>query len=370
MPTPLTVPNESSPLMHNSSSMTSSLESDKSEKAKLLANAVLRQNLNRLICVVVVVFLLAAAGQRASFRDFLIDHDDIIGNITNSNSNGSNAYASDPLSNSTSNSNDEDDFEMITSCQVLYQSKSSSSSSSSSRGVRVIQTAKATPGEHYVPLNCNIVKKFSSNDNIAPGEIAPIKVDFANVLNADRENGIIGFGGAFTEASALNFQSLDVDGQEAVLDLLFGESGLGYNMGRVHINSCDFCTSSYSFDDVDGDFNLDDFDNGVTHDVNTGMIDMMQRAQAKLRESWTSNNEHPLHLVASPWSPPSWMKLPINNEHTDYQHAGMVDHAKSMTGSAWPTCLREGTGPGSRYAQTWALYFSKFINACKSICTT
>ena len=47
------------------------------------------------------------------------------------------------------------------------------------------------------------------------------------------------------------------------------------SLGRTHINSCDFSVKSYSFDDTDGDFNLDNFDNEVTHDLNSGMIDMM-----------------------------------------------------------------------------------------------
>jgi hypothetical protein len=61
------------------------------------------------------------------------------------------------------------------------------------------------------------------------------------------------------------------------------------------------------------------------------------------------------------------MKAPWSSEDIK---AGL-SHATGMTGSKQPSCLREGTGPGSRYAKAWALYFSKFISACKfnySIC--
>ena len=346
--------NEGSPLMASSTATTTATSAIKTRSKA--AYTVLHHNFNLLLSVIVMVFLLAAAGQRASIRDFLtnssLDSDHNDKDVPNGKINGT----------LDSSSDEESSFQMIEACQVMYHS---ASSSSSSMNVRIIQTAKESPSEHYVPLSCKVVKKLTSNADIAVGEMAPITVDFLDILNADRENGIVGFGGAFTEASALNFHSLNEDGQEAVLDLLFGESGLGYNMGRVHMNSCDFCTESYSFDDVDGDFDLDHFDNEITHDVNTGMIDMMQRAQAKLKESWTSSNEHPLHLIASPWSPPAWMKSPTTNEHNDYQH--ILDHAKTMDGSSWPTCLREGTGLGSRFARSWALYFSKFINACKFI---
>merc|ERR1719350_2408762 len=51
---------------------------------------------------------------------------------------------------------------------------------------------------------------------------------------------IEGFGGAFTEASALVFQSLAAAQQQQLLEMYFGGSGIGYTLGRVHINSCDF----------------------------------------------------------------------------------------------------------------------------------
>ena len=79
-----------------------------------------------------------------------------------------------------------------------------------------------------------------------------------------------GFGGAFTEASAINWRKLSKGDQAAVIRLYFGppeEGGLGYTMGRVPINSCDFSPASYSFDDVKGDVELEHFDGGVAHDV-------------------------------------------------------------------------------------------------------
>ena len=112
----------------------------------------------------------------------------------------------------------------------------------------------------------------------------------------------------------------------------------------------------------------------ITHDSQKdGMIDMITRARDVLASNW--NNKDDVHddddddiyfmqdgnlrIYASPWSPPAWMKQPMEGDDPN------ATHAVNMTGSTEPSCLREGTGPDSKYAKAWALYFSKFITACK-----
>ena len=185
---------------------------------------------------------------------------------------------------------------------------------------------------------------------------AQINVDVDSVPHKDRQP-ILGFGGAFTEASALNYMSLNSDGKKAVMDLLHGKDGLGYTMGRTHINSCDFSVTSYSFDDTEDDFDLQNFDMKVEHDVTSGMIEMMIAAGNKLTKDWNGDT---LKILASPWSPPAWMK-----SATQMDPPGAV-HAVNMTGSAEPNCLRDGVGSDSKYAKAWALYFSKFLSAYKA----
>ena len=194
---------------------------------------------------------------------------------------------------------------------------------------------------------------------------------------------ILGFGGAFTEAAARNFHRLQPAGQETVLELLFGKTGLGYSLGRVPMHSCDFTVKSYNFDSVEDDFELEHFDTAVQHDVDTGMIDMIQRAVQKYRESWgndsgdgdgdtsttansnddndNNNFNNTFRLYTSPWSPPAWMKRPTWEDKKS-KHA-VPAHASKMTYSATPNCLRDGVGPDSRYAAAWALYFSKYLTA-------
>lgn len=150
---------------------------------------------------------------------------------------------------------------------------------------------------------------------------------------------IVGFGGAFTESAAHNFYKLPTDVQHKMLQLYFGENGIGLNMGRIHINSCDFSLQSYNFDNISHDYELQYFDNEVTHD-NMEIIPFILDAM--------DVSKQPIKLVASPWSPPAWMKVPVNGE-------------QQMTGSAQPNGLIDHP----KIKQTWAHYISKFITAYK-----
>ena len=133
---------------------------------------------------------------------------------------------------------------------------------------------------------------------------------------------------------------------------------LSTSLGRTHINSCDFSVESYSHDDTEDDLTLSQFDNLVSHDLQNGMVDMMLSATATLMKSYP--NEEGMKLLASPWSPPAWMKAP--RKKIDERNA---THASNMTGSAQPVCLRDGVGKKSAYAKSWALFFSKWLDACE-----
>jgi glucosylceramidase len=138
---------------------------------------------------------------------------------------------------------------------------------------------------------------------------------------------ILGFGGAFTEASAVNFYKLPAAAQEKFLQMYFGDDGIGYTLGRIHINSCDFSLESYDFDSVAGDYELKHFDMNVTHDE----VSTLPFIRAAMRTS----------------ALPTWMKNPS------------PDGTQSMTGSATPNGLRDD--PQTQLA--WARYISKFITA-------
>lgn len=118
-----------------------------------------------------------------------------------------------------------------------------------------------------------------------------------NIYDEVQYQEILGFGGAFTEATTLNLSRVSKELREKVLELYFDkEKGIGYNFCRSTINSCDFSEDFYSYDDVDGDFELKHFD--ISHDKET-IIPAIKDAMAVAED---------FKLYASPWSPPAWMK--------------------------------------------------------------
>jgi glucosylceramidase len=258
-----------------------------------------------------------------------------------------------------------------------YYDTGNTGTSSTAKSVRRIQTSMQEPSQQWSPQPCYQADSGTTSSGfwpfqkttVSPAKLnaykmpdAILKVNFSSAPFSDRDTAILGFGGAFTEAAALNYNSLPEKAKDAAMELLFGETGLGYSLGRVHINSCDFSVESYSFDDVDGDFKLHAFDTGVNHDVRSGMVDMALRATAVFRQGWgNEKGDGNLLMYASPWSPPAWMKSPTWEDDEN------ATHAAKMTYSAQPSCLREGVGPDSRYAAAWALYFSKFLTAYEDL---
>lgn len=109
----------------------------------------------------------------------------------------------------------------------------------------------------------------------------------------------LGVGGSFTEATAVTLQKMSAKKQEEVLCAYFDKDvGIAYNFGRLHIGSCDFALGNWTCGDlVDGDMEL----HGFSIDrYRKGIIPLIWRAA---QISCTS-----LTLLASPWSPPPWMK--------------------------------------------------------------
>jgi glucosylceramidase len=115
----------------------------------------------------------------------------------------------------------------------------------------------------------------------------------------------MGFGGAFTESSAYVYSRMNPANQKIIREAYFGNAdekngpivGNGYSIGRLPLNSCDFSLKSYSFDDVDGDFNLEHFN--ISHNEKTIM---------PFIRDCLAISKRPVRIFTSPWSPPAWMK--------------------------------------------------------------
>ncbi|PKP10720.1 MAG: glycosyl hydrolase [Bacteroidetes bacterium HGW-Bacteroidetes-4] len=141
---------------------------------------------------------------------------------------------------------------------------------------------------------------------------------------------IEGFGGALTDATAETLAKLSPENQEKIYTAYFDKKeGIGYNLFRTHINSCDFSSQSYAYAEVDSDFDLRHF--SIERDLKF-RIPLIKEAIKRTGADFK--------LLASPWSPPAWMKT---NQH-----------------------MLQGGELKPEHYQTWANYFVRFIEAYRA----
>jgi glucosylceramidase len=159
---------------------------------------------------------------------------------------------------------------------------------------------------------------------------------------------VSGFGGCFNELGWTSLKALSVVDREAVLRELF-TPGVGANLTicRMPIGANDFSRDWYSYDEMPGDFALEHF--SIANDLDT-LVQFIRGAQ---------QYNPKLKLWASPWSPPSWMK--VNKHYAEaMSRAGMPPNGlrTDQTGS-------EGTDffiQQDPYLSAYARYFGRFID--------
>jgi glucosylceramidase len=108
---------------------------------------------------------------------------------------------------------------------------------------------------------------------------------------------ILGFGGAFTDATCYTFNRLTSAARDQLFHELFHPSEMGLSVGRICVGSSDYSTKVYSFDEGDADPDLTRF--SIEHD--------REYILPMLREVRNVNPD--MFLFSSPWSPPGWMKF-------------------------------------------------------------
>jgi glucosylceramidase len=180
------------------------------------------------------------------------------------------------------------------------------------RKLRVVLTAKDT-SDRLADKGLFVFEKNSEN--------ADIKLDVNK-----RYQTILGFGGALTEAAAYTLSRVSEDKRREVIESYFDkDKGLGYSLGRVHIHSCDFALGNYTYvEEYDKD--LKSFDIARDREL---ILPLIKDAEQTRGEE--------LKFLASPWSPPAWMKT-----NKDMNHGGKL--------------LPE-------YREAWAKYYTKFVKA-------
>jgi glucosylceramidase len=189
--------------------------------------------------------------------------------------------------------------------------------------VEVVQTSSSL-AQHLTRLGD---LQFSTSPT--PNRVAMIHVD-----DRARYQRVAGFGAAMTDTSAWLLESrLPAAAGSAVTDELFGAAGIHLNFVRVPMGASDFTKDGrpYTYDDMPrgrADPHLTHF--SIAHDS--------AYILPALRQVRLSNPG--VRLLASPWSPPAWMKA---NGALDN-----VGHRGSLRASA--------AGP-------WARYFVAFLRA-------
>ena len=108
---------------------------------------------------------------------------------------------------------------------------------------------------------------------------------------------ILGFGGAFTDATCYMFNQLAPSAREQLFHELFHPSEMGLSTGRVCVGSSDYATKVYSYDEGEADPDLTRF--SIDHD--------REYILPMLRQARRVNPD--LFLFSTPWSPPGWMKF-------------------------------------------------------------
>ena len=136
-----------------------------------------------------------------------------------------------------------------------------------------------------------------------------------------------GFGGAFTESSSYLLNQLGEENRKKVIDAYFAPEGAAYSLTRTHINSSDFSLGNYAYAPEE-DMTLSNF--SIEEDMED-VIPFIKDAMA--------TSEDGFKILASPWTAPPWMK-----DNKDWKGGKLLP----------------------RYYDTWALYFSKYIDAYKA----
>lgn len=108
---------------------------------------------------------------------------------------------------------------------------------------------------------------------------------------------VLGFGGAFTDASCYLFHQMTPEERHALLSDLYGPAGLRLSVGRTCIGSSDYSTEMYSFDDgPEPDPELKRF--SIEHDRAWILPTLLEAREINAE----------IFLFSCVWSPPGWMK--------------------------------------------------------------
>lgn len=189
---------------------------------------------------------------------------------------------------------------------------------------------------------------------------------------------IEGFGSCFNELGWTSLSLLTEEQRENVMKELFlPGKGANFTICRMPVAANDFALNWYSYNETDGDFEMNNF--SIDNDKKT-LIPFINNAK---------EYNPKIKIWASPWSPPSWMKYnkhyasrsskriaenrmkSLKQKHPDLSESEIMDTYKIMFAPKYQNDLepdnegREGTDmfiQEDKYLKAYALYFTKFID--------
>ncbi len=127
--------------------------------------------------------------------------------------------------------------------------------------------------------------------------LAPV-MHGAHTLKASDDffHGHLGFGVAITPSSCYVLSLMEPAERKKLLESIYSKSGVGLSVARLCIGSSDYSPEIYSYDDTADDISLAHFSIARDEEYIIPII----------KEILLVNPD--IHFLASPWSPPGWMK--------------------------------------------------------------
>ena len=138
----------------------------------------------------------------------------------------------------------------------------------------------------------------SSHDRVVLEVFPSIEIARATTMHMNETplSGFLGFGVALTGSSCYEMSRMEPEARQAFIRQMYTTEGANMSVARVSIGACDYSAEIYSYDDVENDVELKHF--SIDRDRRY-IIPMIQEILAVRPD---------LHILASPWSPPYWMK--------------------------------------------------------------
>jgi len=168
-------------------------------------------------------------------------------------------------------------------------------------------------------------RRFAAGRSISWQPASPTpSTDSVRLIEANKFQEILGFGGCFSDAACYVFNQLKVPAREQLLHEMFHPSEMGLSVNRTCIGAADSAAMLYSYDEGEPDPNLERF--SIDHDREY-ILPLLRRVREINPETF---------YFSSPWSPPGWMKW-----------------NKSMLGGSM----------SRQYLSSYAQYLLKFLQA-------